>query len=294
MILAHELAHLRRRDHWVRVVELIVATVYWWNPLVWVIRREIHQAEDLCCDAWVRWAFPDCAKRYAEVVLTTAESLSASQVGARLLPASPFLHSLSLKARIEMILQNRFAPRVSTRSTFVIALVALLVLPTFVETTKTQARAGSKDDAPAAPAGKPDTLATSEFPYAVKFEQGATRFESGDNITIDEIRGTADTFIPGNIYWIKGTYKLASQARASLAAYTTAMDSKDGTGYSFNVQTTVVNRGDGTFTLFLPMSCRGWPHVSFYPAGGGESFGGNYFGTGDSVLKRWWGSKETD
>lgn len=34
----------------------------------------------------------------------------------------------------------------------------------------------------------------------------------------------------------------------------------------------------------------GWPHVSFYPADGGESFGGNYFGTGDKVLEKWWGS----
>jgi beta-lactamase regulating signal transducer with metallopeptidase domain len=291
MILAHELAHLRRRDHWVRAIELIVSTVYWWNPLVWVIRRQIHQAEDHCCDAWVRWTFPDCTRRYAEVVLQTAESLSASQVGARLLPASPFLHSLSLKARIEMILESRFAPSVSTRSMFVIALLAVLFLPSFVETTTTQAWAGPNDGAPATPAGKPDMPIASEFPYAVKFEQGATQFSNGDKITIDEIRGTADMFTPGNIYWIKGTYKLASHERATLAAYTTAMDSKNGTGYSFNVQTTVANQGEGTFTLFLPMSCRGWPHVSFY--GDGESFGGNYFGTGDSVLKQWWGSKQT-
>lgn len=40
------------------------------------------------------------------------------------------------------------------------------------------------------------------------------------------------------------------------------------------------------------MSYRGWPHVSFYPADGGSGFGGNYFGTGDSVLKKWWGSKD--
>ncbi len=80
LILAHELAHLRRRDHWVRAVELIVSIVYWWNPLVWVIRRQLHQAEDLCCDAWVHWTFPDCRRRYAEVVLQAAESLSASQV----------------------------------------------------------------------------------------------------------------------------------------------------------------------------------------------------------------------
>jgi beta-lactamase regulating signal transducer with metallopeptidase domain len=99
LILAHELAHLRRRDHWVRGLELIVLTVYWWNPLVWLILRQIHQAEDLCCDGWVRSVFPEFTKRYAEVVLKTAESLNARQVGAQWLPASPFLQSLSLKIR---------------------------------------------------------------------------------------------------------------------------------------------------------------------------------------------------
>ena len=293
MILAHELAHLRRRDHWVRDVELIVSTIYWWNPLVWVIRRWIHQAEDLCCDAWVRWAFPDCTKRYAELVLRAAESLNASRIAARLVPASPFLHSLSLKARIEMILESRFAPRVTTRSTFVLALLAFFVLPSFVQTTKTDAWAGSTDEALTAPAQKADSQTTSEFPCVLKFEQGAIRFLDGDKITILEVRGTADTMTPGNIYCIEGTYTLASHDRATLAAYTTAKDAANGRGASLKVQTTVVNRGNGAFTLFLPMSYKGWPHISFYPAGGGEAFGGNYFGTGDSVLKRWWSTDQT-
>jgi beta-lactamase regulating signal transducer with metallopeptidase domain len=290
LLLAHELAHLRRRDHWVRVVELIVATVYWWNPLVWAIRRQIHQAEDFCCDAWVRWAYPESTKHYAEVMLKLAESLNVSQVGARLLPASSFLHSLSLKARIEMILENRFAPRVSRRSMFVIALFAALVLPSFVQTTNTAARAGSTDEGQPTAAQKPDTATSSEFPYVLKIEQGATRFLDGDKITIVEVRGTAETFTPGHIYWIKGTYTLASHDRAMVSAYTTAMDAANGTNVPLKVQSTVVNKGNGTFTLFLPMSYRGWPHVSFYPAGGGGDFGGNYFGTGDLVLKQWWGS----
>jgi beta-lactamase regulating signal transducer with metallopeptidase domain len=294
LILAHELAHLRRRDHWVRALELIVSTVYWWNPLVWVIRRQIHQSEDLCCDAWVRWAFPDCTNRYAEVLLRTAESLNASQVRASQLPASPFLRSLSLKARIEMILESRFAPWVSKRSMFVIALAAILVLPSSVQTTEMKARASSNDEATPAPVGKLDTSTTSEFPHAVRFEQGATRFLNGDTITILAVRGTADTFSPDNLYWIKGTYTLASHDRAMLAAFVTAKDAEHGKGTYLKVQTIVVNQGDGTFALFLPMSFRGWPHVSFYPAGGGEDFGGNYFGTGDSVLRRWWGSRETD
>ena len=32
MVLAHELAHLKRRDHWVRDVELVISLIYWWNP----------------------------------------------------------------------------------------------------------------------------------------------------------------------------------------------------------------------------------------------------------------------
>jgi beta-lactamase regulating signal transducer with metallopeptidase domain len=294
LILAHELAHLRRRDHWVRAIELIVSTAFWWNPLVWLIRRQIHHFEDLCCDAWVRWAFPDRTKRYAEVLLKTAESLKAPQVGGGLLPASPFLRSLSLKARIEMILESRFAPSVSARSMFAIALLAFLVLPLFIRTSQTEAWARPDDEAPPTPARKPDASTTADFPYAVQFDQGATRFLNGDKITILEIRGTADTFAPGNIYLIRGTYTLASHNRAMVAAFISAMDAKNGRGAYLKVQTTVVKEGDGTFTLYLPMSFRGWPHVSFYPADGGGAFGGNYFGTGDFVLKQWPGSKDTD
>ena len=157
---------------------------------------------------------------------------------------------------------------------------------------KTKAtRSGIKVDESAAHASNAGTATAAEFPHVVHFEQGATRFLNGDRIIITEIRGNADTFAPGNSYRIKGSYTLASHDRAMLAAYTTAMDAKYGTGPSSNTQTTIVKRGDGTFTLVLPMSCRGWPHVSFYPADGGGDFGGNYFGTGDSVLKRWWGSK---
>jgi beta-lactamase regulating signal transducer with metallopeptidase domain len=291
LIVAHELAHLRRRDHWVRGFELIVSTIYWWNPLVWVIRRQIHQSEELCCDAWVRWTFPDAARRYAEVMLKAAESLNVSRVGAPLMPASPFLSSISLKGRIEMILECRFAPYLSRRSMLAVALFALFVLPVFVQTTEATARAGS-DDGAKTTARRPDTAAAGEFPYEVRFEQGATEFLDGDDIAITQVRGTANGFVPGNIYWIKGTYKLASHPRAKLDAYITAKDPANGRGTPLKVQTSVVNQGHGTFTLFLPMPFPGWPHVSFYPVEGGSDFGGNYFGTGDSVLAQWWGSRE--
>ena len=38
-ILAHEIAHLVRRDHWVRWLELGVFACYWWNPIAWWARE---------------------------------------------------------------------------------------------------------------------------------------------------------------------------------------------------------------------------------------------------------------
>ena len=34
-VLAHELAHIRRRDHWIRIVEICVLSLNWWNPVAW-------------------------------------------------------------------------------------------------------------------------------------------------------------------------------------------------------------------------------------------------------------------
>src|SRR5262245_18528592 len=52
-LLIHELAHVRRRDHWVRWLELLVLALYWWYPLVWLARYRLQASEEECCDAWV-------------------------------------------------------------------------------------------------------------------------------------------------------------------------------------------------------------------------------------------------
>jgi bla regulator protein BlaR1 len=142
MILAHEMAHLCRRDHWVRSFELVVSVVYWWIPLVWFVRRPLHAAEEQCCDAWVRWAFPDSAKRYAELVLQAADAIKF-QTNSQPLLASSFLRRHSLKARIEMILQSRFAPRLSPRGKALFCLLALAALPLFVQSAKSHAQQNS-------------------------------------------------------------------------------------------------------------------------------------------------------
>ena len=79
-LLAHELAHLRRGDHWARWFELAVTAIFWWQPIVWWARRELHRAGDQCCDAWVLWAFPQRARGYAEALLKTVDFLAEARI----------------------------------------------------------------------------------------------------------------------------------------------------------------------------------------------------------------------
>ncbi len=50
-IVAHELAHLSRRDHWANLFVFIVKLLLWWNPVIWWAERELRVAQELCCDA---------------------------------------------------------------------------------------------------------------------------------------------------------------------------------------------------------------------------------------------------
>ncbi len=82
-LLAHELAHLRRRDHWVRWLEFVVQGIYWWNPLVLLVRRQIQAHEEECCDALVTDLLP--ARSYASAIVQTLDFLA----GAGLCPCRP-------------------------------------------------------------------------------------------------------------------------------------------------------------------------------------------------------------
>jgi hypothetical protein len=135
-LLVHELAHLRRRDHWVRRLELVVLGLYWWHPVAWWAQRALHEAEEQCCDAWVVGLLPAAAEAYAEALVETVAFLSharpAVPVGASGAGQVPFL-----KRRVIMIL-NGTTPRALSRAGWWVVLglgaVLLPVAPTWAQT----------------------------------------------------------------------------------------------------------------------------------------------------------------
>jgi beta-lactamase regulating signal transducer with metallopeptidase domain len=92
-LLAHELAHLKRRDHWVRVLEVLATVLYWWFPVMWWARGRLREAEEQCCDAWVVWALPGLGRDYAGALLEALEFIAEGERGGSVWPAAPMLAS---------------------------------------------------------------------------------------------------------------------------------------------------------------------------------------------------------
>lgn len=125
-ILCHELAHLRRRDHWVYWVELAVAALYWWHPLVWWVRRRLHEEADLSCDAWVTWLMPKRRRQYAEALLQARQFVSGA---GSLSPAGGMrvtsVGARRLARRLTMVMTSTMRPGASTPGLLLAVVVAV-------------------------------------------------------------------------------------------------------------------------------------------------------------------------
>jgi beta-lactamase regulating signal transducer with metallopeptidase domain len=49
-VIAHELAHIRRFDLWVNLLQRVVETLLFFHPAVWWLSHRIQQERELCCD----------------------------------------------------------------------------------------------------------------------------------------------------------------------------------------------------------------------------------------------------
>lgn len=72
-VIAHETAHIKRKDHIIKPLAFLLLAVYWFNPLVWVSYGLLCRDIELACDEKVIRALPeDSRKIYAKSLLDCA------------------------------------------------------------------------------------------------------------------------------------------------------------------------------------------------------------------------------
>jgi DNA-binding beta-propeller fold protein YncE len=72
MVLAHELAHIKRKDVLWMLILAITQAVYFFNPLVWIFTKQWHLSQEMACDAAVIEISESSTIMYAEILLKVA------------------------------------------------------------------------------------------------------------------------------------------------------------------------------------------------------------------------------
>lgn len=133
--LAHELAHLKRYDHWIVWLESIATLIWWWNPLFWFAKKQLRETAEMSCDAIAIELIGDRAE-YAQLLLQlsirTVDREWRTNLG-----VNPNVPS-SFERRFKMILNQGVSSRLSPGSLGLALSFLMLSLPTLSFVTSAQ------------------------------------------------------------------------------------------------------------------------------------------------------------
>lgn len=74
-VLLHELTHIKRNDYWLHTFGLFAVCLYWYNPLIWILKKQQLLEREKACDEAVLYAgIPQ--QTYAQQLINFARQLS--------------------------------------------------------------------------------------------------------------------------------------------------------------------------------------------------------------------------
>ncbi len=102
-VLAHERAHIRRRDHWIKPLSFLLLAVHWFNPFLWLAFILLCRDIELACDERViRACTPEERAGYSEALLACS---SSRRHPAALCPLA--FGEVGVKARVKSVLSYK-------------------------------------------------------------------------------------------------------------------------------------------------------------------------------------------
>jgi hypothetical protein len=136
-ILAHELAHVRRHDYLVNLLQAAVETLLFYHPAVWWLSNEVRRERESCCD--------DLAVELCGDRLAYARALAELE-GLRLSPPRLAL-AADGGALMERVRRLVGAPVRRSRRSWLVGLLALALLPAGLALSRAQEGPGLPDAA---------------------------------------------------------------------------------------------------------------------------------------------------
>lgn len=125
-VLAHEICHLKNRDHLWSLLRLICCAVHWFNPLVWIAadmsRTDI---EIRCDDSVIRTLTEEQRNSYADILVKAAAQKNSP--GLFVLATGMTMAGRKLKTRVMTVLNGKGSQRRLTVAFCILASVCLVL-----------------------------------------------------------------------------------------------------------------------------------------------------------------------
>ena len=120
-ILMHEKAHIKRKDHMIKLIIFGITVVHWFNPLAWIAYALMNQDMEMSCDEYVMKKYKeDIRKEYATSLLNLS-------VGRRLILGVPLAFGEgNVKGRIMNVARYK-KPLISVAICTVIGCIILAI-----------------------------------------------------------------------------------------------------------------------------------------------------------------------
>ena len=202
-VVAHELAHTKRRDHWWKPLGFLLLTVHWFNPLMWLAYVLLCRDIELACDEKVIRELDN------EHRADYTQALLACSVSRRGIAACPLAFGeVGVKERVKSVLNYRRPTlRMVAAAVIVYAMVAVCFLtnPAAASEFSMDGRNVSELD--------PQKI-VSRIIKNKHLDKGATIYTNGDNfqltLTSDFIWANSDAIL---YFYYKGQETYSSQLR---------------------------------------------------------------------------------
>ncbi|XCP86851.1 M56 family metallopeptidase [Roseburia hominis] len=121
-ILLHEQYHIRRKDHQIKVLSVLLLAVYWFQPLVWIAYHAMCKDMEMSCDEMV------IAKLGSKVKEDYSRSLLGFAVKGRNFAAAPLAFGeVPVKTRIKNILRFQSPKRAAMLFGLVVCILVAVI-----------------------------------------------------------------------------------------------------------------------------------------------------------------------
>lgn len=129
-VLLHELAHIRRKDAFISILQNLSQIIFFFNPFVWWLNAIIHKLREYACDdealSRSRISQSDCGESFLKIVMLTNNIPQLLPVGLGLIDYKTMVKNRLLRI---MDVDRSLSSRLSSWAILSLTVITLMIMP---------------------------------------------------------------------------------------------------------------------------------------------------------------------